>query len=336
MSAIRERMFQSLSLITWLLSFQQSFTVNTCSRHESFDKHLWNEKDSSSDRSNSLMLVSSSVSWLHSETKEATCSCSSRSSNDLFIASSASSMLLFVRNIESENMKKPNWIFHQTWSRWFCSISFCHATQPHPLVFVFSMTFDEESFWNSFCCQQSWKKCLMIGQHWQGLCWLDWCNWILSAMKCFDAMAFSSLMWDLVEVSLVDDFEVLAIDWSRCRYHNIHQSAVLNLTINVIRNYSTFFWMESRKLNSTVDIKVELNCCQDVPSWFKMFSQFIVYLWTRCRHDLCFGYHREWIIFEMGEEVNEKLRNDGGWSESLPSSPHDSIQFNSVQFCDSS
>lgn len=109
MLAIRERMFESLPDFDNSAACNSGSAFHTCSRHESFDKHLWNEKDSSSDRIYSLMLESSSVSWLHSEMKEVTRSCSSRSSSDLFMTSSASSMLLFARN-PSENIKKLNWI----------------------------------------------------------------------------------------------------------------------------------------------------------------------------------------------------------------------------------
>lgn len=63
--------------------------------HDSFDKHLDNERDF--DQINSLTLVSSSVSSLHFEMKETTRSCSSRSSVDLFMNSSASSMLLMMK-----------------------------------------------------------------------------------------------------------------------------------------------------------------------------------------------------------------------------------------------
>lgn len=283
------------------------------------------------------MLVSSSVSWLHSEMNEVTRSCSSRSSNDLFMTSSASSMLLDIWMKSEWNIKQSNWVVHQTWSRWFCSISFCHATQPHPFASV-STTCDVLFFWNSFDYQHLWTKCQRIDRPWWRL-WFGSRNWISSVMKCFDATALSPSTSDSVEESLGEDYAILAFDWSRCRYHSTHQSAVVNLTINVIRNCSTFAWMEPRKLNSTVDIKVELNRRQDVPLWFKMFSQFIVYLWTRCRHDLCSGYHREWIIFETGRskwkirkkasaEVNHRLRRPTiqFYSVQLSSLPRRSLQ----------
>lgn len=240
-------------------------SFRTC--HESFDKHLGNESDSNPINLLTLASSSSSVSSLHLEMNDAARACSSRSSNELFMTSSASVMLLQItgmKNIITGNRARRS---IPTWLKSFALISFClDVCQLLRLVTILSSasaaltTCDEENFWNSFCWQRWWTMFPRFGQI-PSVSEHSLCNWTASAMKCDAPTAVWSVAALSVAASSFSELcrsrnascASLTFDGNRCRYPHTRWLETANLTISAIRMCQKFAWMARCKLNSSAN-----------------------------------------------------------------------------------